>query len=89
ILLPLIKSTVENLEKQTASEALTGTFARADNVTLDKHLEILRKNVSPETLEIYLQLGLRSLGLAEAQGASRENLEKMRGQILSAKSNLK
>jgi predicted short-subunit dehydrogenase-like oxidoreductase (DUF2520 family) len=89
ILTPLIKSTVTNLETQTTAEALTGTFARADVETLRRHLEILRANVAPETLEIYLRLGERSLTLAAAQGASRENLEKMRGQILLAKKNLK
>lgn len=89
ILLPLVKSTVSNLENQTTAEALTGTFARADLETLRRHLEILRANVAPETLEIYLRLGERSLPLAAAQGASRENLEKMRRQILLAKKNLK
>jgi predicted short-subunit dehydrogenase-like oxidoreductase (DUF2520 family) len=89
ILLPLIQSTVENLTQQNASEALTGTFARADRETLDKHIKILRETVSPEALEIYLQLGARSLHLAERQGANRENLEKMRRQIMLAKTNLK
>ncbi len=89
ILTPLIKSTVTNLETQTTAEALTGTFARADVETLRRHLEILQANVAPETLEIYLRLGERSLPLAAAQGAGRENLEKMRGQILLAKKNLK
>lgn len=89
VLLPLIKSTVENLEVQNTAEALTGTFARADAGTLGRHLEILRKTVSPEALEIYLQLGARSLKLAEARNANRENIEKMRGQILIAKTNLK
>lgn len=89
ILTPLVKSTVSNLETQTTAEALTGTFARADVETLRRHLETLRANVAPETLEIYLRLGERSLPLAAAQGASRANLEKMRGQILLAKKNLK
>jgi len=89
ILLPLVKSTVGNLEEQTTSEALTGTFARADVETFRKHIAVLQANVSPEALEIYLELGARSLGLAEAQGASVENLEKIRGQILLAKKNLK
>lgn len=89
ILLPLIKSTVGNLESQTTAEALTGTFARADIETLRRHLKILRGNVSPEALEIYLQLAARSLNLAETRGANKEHLEKMRGQILLAKTNLK
>lgn len=89
ILLPLVKSTVGNLEEQTTPEALTGTFARADIETFRKHIAVLQANVSPEVLKIYLELGARSLGLAEAQGASVENLEKIRGQILLAKKNLK
>ena len=89
ILLPLIKSTIGNLESQTTSEALTGTFARADVETLRRHLVVLQTNVSPEALIIYLELGARSLRLAEAQGASLVNLEKMSRQILLAKKNLK
>ncbi|MDQ3181917.1 MAG: DUF2520 domain-containing protein, partial [Acidobacteriota bacterium] len=89
ILLPLIKSTVENLSTQTTAAALTGTFARADVETLEKHLEVLQENVSNEVLEVYLQLGNRSAHLAEVQGASAENLKKMRGIISLAKNNLK
>lgn len=89
ILLPLIQSTVSNLETQTTDEALTGTFARADAETLRKHLTILSERAAPEILEIYLQLGARSLDLAGRRGANREAIEKMRGQISLAKRNLK
>ncbi|MGI8786440.1 MAG: Rossmann-like and DUF2520 domain-containing protein [Pyrinomonadaceae bacterium] len=89
ILLPLIKSTVFNLETRTPAESLTGTYARADVQTTENHLEILRRKVSSELLEIYLQLALRSLHLAERQGASRANLEKIREKLLLAKTNLK
>jgi len=89
ILLPLVKSTVGNLDEQTPAAALTGTFARADIGTLEIHLKTLRENVSPELMEIYLQLGLRSLHLAETQGANKANLDEMRGQISLAKTNLK
>ncbi len=88
MLLPLIKSTVENLETQSTPEALTGTFARADVVTFEKHLAAL-ENVSPEAREIYLQLGARSTHLAERQGANAENLSEIRRQISLAKKNSK
>lgn len=78
ILLPLVKSTIENLEKQTPSQALTGTFARADVETMKKHLAAIRETVAPELLEVYLQLGLRSAHLAERQGADAENLALMK-----------
>jgi predicted short-subunit dehydrogenase-like oxidoreductase (DUF2520 family) len=88
-LLPLIKSTVENLEAQTLPAALTGTFARADYQTFEKHLATLSENVSPEAQEIYLQLGARSLHLAEEQGAEKESLRKIGDKISLAKKNFK
>jgi predicted short-subunit dehydrogenase-like oxidoreductase (DUF2520 family) len=89
ILLPLIKSTVENLTIQTTAEALTGTFARADSDTFEKHLETLEKNVSGEAIEIYLQLAMRSTHLAERQNISIERIEKIREKIMLAKKKLK
>lgn len=89
ILLPLVESTVENLKTQTPAQALTGTFARADVEIFQKHLETLRENVSDKVLEMYLQLGLRSLHLAEEQDVSRENVEIMRREILLAKKKLR
>ncbi len=85
ILLPLVESTIENLKNQTTAAALTGTFARADAETFERHLEILRENVSPEALEVYLQLGARSVHLAEEQGADKENLEILSNKISMAK----
>jgi predicted short-subunit dehydrogenase-like oxidoreductase (DUF2520 family) len=91
ILLPLINSTIGNLELQTPAAALTGTFARADAETFKRHVEALEKNVAPEILEIYLLLGLRSLPLAEKQGANRKNINKIQNkiqkQLLLAKKN--
>ncbi len=89
VLLPLIKSTVENLETQSTAQSLTGTFARADVSTFEKHLETLRENVPAEILEIYLQLGMRSIPLAEKQGADSVNLAKISDELLLAKKNLK
>lgn len=89
-LLPLIESTIENLSEQTTAEALTGTFARADVETFERHLKILRENVSDEATEVYLQLGGRSAHLAEMRGAADENrLEMLRNKISLAKKNFK
>lgn len=87
IFLPLIESTVENLRSQTTFEALTGTFARADAETLEKHLNVLEREVSAEAFEIYLLLGERSLKLAEKRGADAKRLENMREKISLAKKN--
>ncbi|HEY0429303.1 MAG TPA: Rossmann-like and DUF2520 domain-containing protein [Pyrinomonadaceae bacterium] len=89
ILLPLVESTVQNLKVQTPAEALTGTFARADIETFEKHVEILRENVSEEATDVYLQLGERSVHLAEEQGADAEKLDELRKKISLAKKNFK
>ena len=89
VLLPLIESSVENLKRQTPAQSLTGTFARADVGTFRRHLAALRENVSEEVLETYLQLGARSLHLAQEQNANSEDIETMRREILLAKNNLK
>jgi len=89
ILLPLVKSTVQNLGEQTTAEALTGTFARADVETFVNHLKTLNTNVSDELLEIYLLLGERSLEIAAKHGVSRERIDSMRTKVSIAKSKLK
>jgi len=89
ILMPLVKSTVQNLDEQSTAAALTGTFARADSETFTKHLQALNENVSGELLEIYLLLGERSLELAARQGVSAEKIETLRTKVTIAKSKLK
>lgn len=89
ILLPLVKSTVQNLNEQNTSAALTGTFARADLETFNEHLKALNENVSDELLEIYLLLGERSLELAARQGVSAEKIESLRAKVSIAKSRIK
>ena len=89
ILLPLVKSTVQNLDEQTTSAALTGTFARADLETFNEHLKTLNENVSDELLEIYLLLGERSLELAARQGVNAERIETLRAKVSIAKSRIK
>lgn len=82
ILFPLVKSAIDNLSTQTPAAALTGTFARADVETLKRHLEALRENVSEEVSAVYLQLGMRSLHLAEQQGADAEKLAEMKSVLM-------
>jgi predicted short-subunit dehydrogenase-like oxidoreductase (DUF2520 family) len=61
ILLPLIASTVRNLETKEPADALTGTFARGDVETVKLHLAALKHNKI--ALELYRLLGQRSLEL--------------------------
>jgi predicted short-subunit dehydrogenase-like oxidoreductase (DUF2520 family) len=63
ILLPLITSTVRNLETKDPAQALTGTFSRGDLETVKRHLAALKR--TPEALELYRLLGKRSLKLTK------------------------
>lgn len=89
ILMPLVLSTVNNLNEQTTPAALTGTFARADIETFTRHLSTLNENVSDDLLEIYLLLGERSLELAAKQGVSQDRIDRLRTKVAIAKSKLK
>ena len=68
VLLPLIRSTLENLATREPARALTGTFARADTATVRRHLAALRSQHLLEALAAYRLLGLHSLHLAEENG---------------------
>jgi predicted short-subunit dehydrogenase-like oxidoreductase (DUF2520 family) len=85
VLLPLIKSTIGNLETQTPEAALTGSFARADVDAFNRHLASLAGVRSPAMRDIYLLLGERSLDLAAANGADPADLKKLRESISMAK----
>jgi len=65
VLLPLIASTVHNLETRDPAEALTGTFARGDLETVKRHLTALKKHELADALELYRLLGKRSLKLTK------------------------
>jgi predicted short-subunit dehydrogenase-like oxidoreductase (DUF2520 family) len=83
ILLPLARSAVENLGRQTPAAALTGTFARADAETMRRHLESLGEHET--ALRIYVELGKRSIELAREQGADDEKLEEMSRELVNSK----
>ncbi len=89
ILLPLIKSAVDNLEVQRTEKALTGTFARADLDVFERQLVSIKDNLPDAVLEIYLVLAERSIALAEKNGVSKERTQKLLERVLLAKKQLK
>lgn len=89
VLLPLIKSTVENLETLSPERALTGTFARADEETFTRHIEAMRGTVSAEIVEIYLLLAERSLRLAERNGVDSGQVGALLNKVLMAKNDIR
>ena len=81
VLLPLLKTTFENLYANEPSRALTGTFARADTTTVAKHLKALSSPGMRDALAVYALLGRRSLGLAEMAGARPESVKEIAGML--------
>lgn len=77
ILLPLLRSTLENLYTADPARALTGTFARADTTTVRRHLDALRSQGMQDALAAYTLLGNRSLRLAKAAGARPDTLKEI------------
>lgn len=65
ILLPLLASTVHNLETKDPAEALTGSFSRGDVETVKRHLAALKSKKLSDALEVYRLLGRRSLKLSK------------------------
>ena len=75
VLLPLIASTVRNLETKDPVDALTGTFARGDVETVKRHLTALSKARLADANELYRLLGKRSLKLTRKHPQIRQLLE--------------
>ena len=69
VLLPLLASTTRNLHKSAPAQAMTGTFARADSATLERHLASLTAERLNFAAEVYRLLGRRAVSLARANGA--------------------
>jgi predicted short-subunit dehydrogenase-like oxidoreductase (DUF2520 family) len=66
-LLPLLRGSVDNVEKLGAAGALGSVVARGDVGTIRRHLAALEKT-APETLDLYRALSLRTVPLALAKG---------------------
>ena len=65
VLLPLLVTTVANLDDRDPSRALTGTFSRGDVETVKRHLKALKDSKLNDALELYRLLGQRSLKLTK------------------------
>lgn len=72
-LLPLLRSTLANLERAGLPRALTGPVARGDAETVASHLRALTAH--PEALGVYRSLGAVALRLAREAGLSPERAE--------------
>jgi predicted short-subunit dehydrogenase-like oxidoreductase (DUF2520 family) len=66
MLLPLIKTTVKNIETVGIPEALTGPIARGDVATVLNHIENIKER-TPEFLALYVILGLKAIEVSRAK----------------------
>jgi len=66
-LLPLLKGTVNNIERLGIPGCLTGPIARGDIETIRKHVAALEKD-HPDAIDTYRLMGLKTLGIALARG---------------------
>lgn len=66
-LLPLLRGTINNIEAIGIPWCLTGPLARGDIGTIKKHLKIMQKT-TPELIDIYKELGLKTIPIALAKG---------------------
>ena len=85
VLMPLVESTINNLKTLGSEAALTGTFARGDLATAQRHVSALSNKELAEALEVYKLLGLRSLQLANKMGLDPLRQKQMRKVLESAK----
>ncbi|MBI4297719.1 MAG: DUF2520 domain-containing protein [Chloroflexi bacterium] len=66
-LMPLLRGTLNNLERVGLPNCLTGPVARGDLGTIRKHLEALEKK-APYLLPAYRELGLQTIPVALGKG---------------------
>jgi predicted short-subunit dehydrogenase-like oxidoreductase (DUF2520 family) len=86
VLMPLVQSTISNLEKQASSEALTGTFARLDGPAFRRHLNSLETSANDNEINIYLELALKSLEIVMRRTGETREAKKFMSEVSMAKS---
>lgn len=85
LLQPLLASIAQNLATEDTDAALTGTYARADKSTMDRHLAALGESATIDEFLVYIELALRSIDLAERAGVESSKLASMRETLMVAK----
>lgn len=75
-LMPLIKTTLQNIESQSFEEALSGPIKRGDISTVKQHLDLLKDR--PELLALYQILGQRTVKIAsESQRIDQDTAKEL------------
>jgi len=84
---PIIKNTLENIDRQGIVKSLTGPIDRNDVVIIEKHIKELKK-VDSTLTNLYLNFGIIAAELAEQKRSiskkDKTNLEKLMKKYLRA-----
>jgi predicted short-subunit dehydrogenase-like oxidoreductase (DUF2520 family) len=64
---PILRASLENILKTGPEQALTGPIRRGDETTIQRHLAAVASAL-PETRQLYVAAGLRTIALAERAG---------------------
>ncbi|MDF2545279.1 MAG: hypothetical protein K0R93_177 [Anaerosolibacter sp.] len=64
--LPLMLGTLHNIDAMGTTKALTGPIVRGDQLTVEKHIEILEKEL-PESVMFYKRMGQMTLDIASGE----------------------
>jgi predicted short-subunit dehydrogenase-like oxidoreductase (DUF2520 family) len=83
-LLPLLRGTVDNVERLGAAGGLGSAVARGDVGTIRRHLDALAKS-APDSLELYRILSLRTIPLALAKGTLKPETAKEIAKLLRSR----
>jgi predicted short-subunit dehydrogenase-like oxidoreductase (DUF2520 family) len=75
VLLPILRTTVDNLGNQAIPASLTGPISRGDIGTVQRHLDAL-EDQAPSVLPLYCQIALGGATLAREKGGIDEAKEK-------------
>ncbi|HJX89878.1 MAG TPA: Rossmann-like and DUF2520 domain-containing protein [Pyrinomonadaceae bacterium] len=81
VLLPLLESTITNLTIKVPAKAMTGTFARGDLATVERHLDALSQKDFADARSLYRLLGQRALALAADNGLDRDVVRRIRARL--------
>ncbi len=78
VLSPLIQASIDNVANQSLSAALTGPISRGDANTVERHLNLIRRD-HPDLLPLYVEMARKTVELAQKQpGRSEADLLKIR-----------
>jgi predicted short-subunit dehydrogenase-like oxidoreductase (DUF2520 family) len=73
-LLPLVRTTLDNVERTGTANALTGPISRGDVRTVRRHLKALAHD-APDLLPLYRELGSQTLPLTHLEAGLKAELQ--------------